>query len=1209
MSDYSNWIQDCLSPEFDYAGPSVDGYSAGDDYYFPEDYPNLASFTQGTPIHDCDNWEGDVIERPFSSNQDKRYLNVDIDKVYVGADDTFFYLAIDVFGYGFTQIVGDPDTEGNEMNDYFGYEVNNPSGQGSAGTWRQGEVRVWEDSDESVGGTDPLLAEGPIDTNGYDNLYWELGNTSTEYNTVPDGAWARVRGDDGTIVELAVRHTLFSNPAQAAMRAWVSQGAQDVSIYYYHDKRNSLTHGSPYPDHQDSPPANVYEIDNSSGVGVFISPDGSISGTVYLDDDPQNGAIDSATDTPLPNVTIELYEDTNGDGVLSTAEETAGAVDTTVTASDGTYLFSDVPIGNYIVVEIDPPGLVSVLDSSVIDGDQANTNGNDNRIPVNVASNTEDAFNDFLDEFGTTPAIIADVQAVAIEGGGAEVSWITASELGSVAFRLERLVGTNWKKVNEGGWIPSRLEIQGATYRVYDEAVSLGETHSYRITEKTGAGPNLVYGPYTVTVLDGASGLEAGQETAVEERYDYDGIIQNQDTRAAAASTKENKGQAKDGGADSTADRLRILVEKDGIYGLSAAEIAGALGSDVGQIENLLRRGAIHLSSHGQSIPWFAQSGVLYFYGLGGDDHYSLTRTYWLMSKEQGLQMEPLTVEAAGTGPAGFEETLDHEQDQEWWLAVTNDPNSDYWFWNLFSPYNPEFTYELPVPGALNADIGLRIRLRGLTDARHLLSVLDPSTGARLGEVRFTGNTAHVEELTISTAAVDNGALALRIQLEDSPSGEYSAVLLDGFEVAYERAYLALDNSLVYPATGPTVVGGFDSSDIVTLNIGDPENPRWIEGAGIAKAGGSVFELSADLPPGAFASATAGSVLKPVAMELASSSDLGASNKRADYVIITHEELMDGAQALADYRSGDFRTMIVDIQDIYDEFAFGEPVPEAIRSFAVASQAWKTAPRFFVILGDGSFDYRDLMKTGYNFVSPAMFGASNGLFPSDTLLGDLDQDGLPELSFGRIPAKDVPEAMAYLRKLQDYEAGIGVLPTLLIADVPDGAGDFVSSASRIEDQVEGEVLTIDIGASGIEAARSQFVGQLDAGVRLVNYIGHGSLWVLSNQVLTSVPAAMELRNPVTPPFLGLSCLINNFSLPGIDGLGEEFVLNQAGGMVASWAAAGESYNDEAVLLGEAFHQLEGSYSRLGDLILATYRSRPHLVPVYTLLGDPALMLQ
>jgi hypothetical protein len=100
-----------------------------------------------------------------------------------------------------------------------------------------------------------------------------------------------------------------------------------------------------------------------------------------------------------------------------------------------------------------------------------------------------------------------------------------------------------------------------------------------------------------------------------------------------------------------------------------------------------------------------------------------------------------------------------------------------------------------------------------------------------------------------------------------------------------------------------------------------------------------------------------------------------------------------------------------------------------------------------------------------------------------------------------------------------------------------------------------------------------------------------------------------MDNIITPSFVGLSCLINFYAVPGWDGLGERLVVQPGAGMVVSWASSGESYNDQATMLGIRFHGIQGDYERLGDAIIATFQASPYLVPVYTLLGDPALRMQ
>jgi uncharacterized repeat protein (TIGR01451 family) len=84
----------------------------------------------------------------------------------------------------------------------------------------------------------------------------------------------------------------------------------------------------------------------------------SIGGTVFNDGGPgtsSNNTFD-ASDTPLAGVTLTLYIDADGNGVV---DATDPMVDTTVTGADGTYSFANLPAGKYLVKESDPEGFLS----------------------------------------------------------------------------------------------------------------------------------------------------------------------------------------------------------------------------------------------------------------------------------------------------------------------------------------------------------------------------------------------------------------------------------------------------------------------------------------------------------------------------------------------------------------------------------------------------------------------------------------------------------------------------------------------------------------------------------------------------------------------------------------------------------------------------------------------------------------------------------
>ena len=88
----------------------------------------------------------------------------------------------------------------------------------------------------------------------------------------------------------------------------------------------------------------------------------------------------------------------------------------------------------------------------------------------------------------------------------------------------------------------------------------------------------------------------------------------------------------------------------------------------------------------------------------------------------------------------------------------------------------------------------------------------------------------------------------------------------------------------------------------------------------------------------------------------------------------------------------------MDLQEIYDEFNYGIADPRAIRAFlGYAYRRWPVRPRYVVLAGQGSFDYKDYTGHGDCLVPPLMVNTPYGLFASDVGLADVSADGVPEM--------------------------------------------------------------------------------------------------------------------------------------------------------------------------------------------------------------------
>ncbi len=133
------------------------------------------------------------------------------------------------------------------------------------------------------------------------------------------------------------------------------------------------------------------EADTENNFAEQASTPGTISGNVSLDTDGGS----ASADEPIENVVIKLYKDLIGDGIVVSGN----LYESTTTDEYGNYEFTNVPTGDYIVVEEQPADLFDVQD-----GDESNdgdaTDGvydTNNEILVTLTDSETDADNNFIE--------------------------------------------------------------------------------------------------------------------------------------------------------------------------------------------------------------------------------------------------------------------------------------------------------------------------------------------------------------------------------------------------------------------------------------------------------------------------------------------------------------------------------------------------------------------------------------------------------------------------------------------------------------------------------------------------------------------------------------------------------------------------------------------------------------------------------------------
>ena len=186
--------------------------------------------------------------------------------------------------------------------------------------------------------------------------------------------------------------------------------------------------------------------------------------------------------------------------------------------------------------------------------------------------------------------------------------------------------------------------------------------------------------------------------------------------------------------------------------------------------------------------------------------------------------------------------------------------------------------------------------------------------------------------------------------------------------------------------------------------------------------------------------------------------DLRAASTGADYIVVAHHDYLAGAQQLADYRARDgMRTVVVDVDDLYNQFNDGVYNPIAIKRFlAYAYATWPApAPQYAVLIGDGHWNFKNFSPDRYPGAAISMppmlawVDPHQGEVDSTNLLATIvGDDPIPDLAIGRLVVHSAAELDTIIGKIKRYEANpeqAWQKRLLFVADnTPDGAGDFVA---------------------------------------------------------------------------------------------------------------------------------------------------------------------
>ena len=382
-------------------------------------------------------------------------------------------------------------------------------------------------------------------------------------------------------------------------------------------------------------------------------------------------------------------------------------------------------------------------------------------------------------------------------------------------------------------------------------------------------------------------------------------------------------------------------------------------------------------------------------------------------------------------------------------------------------------------------------------------------------------------------------------------------------------------------------------------------------------------------------------------------SDISRIDKRTEYLIVAPAEFLEGALALAKFRSdgsavSTIPTTVVSVEDIYSKYTGGALSPVAIRNYIAYAKSRCNKLKYVLLVGAGHYDYRGMNgKLGKNFIPPyEKEGAASEDFYGALEPGELILYGKYNLdvAVGRLPVSTVQEMNNYLEKVKDYEK-VGRFDhsewrsSLLLAadDALNGQSVDYTEHTKLQEMLARSIdsmataenhrwnlkkiylLDYPADASGQKKdAVDAFINVMNQGSLLTVYFGHGSMtdWAFEGLLKPSYISRLSNKGRLTI-LNSFSCTVGRFDKGSARSLSEEFVLASQVGSIASIGSTRETFADFNVAFGSRFviELLKSEGTFIGDAMVKAKNSlnegfnrQRYNNELYVLIGEPVIQM-
>jgi hypothetical protein len=777
------------------------------------------------------------------------------------------------------------------------------------------------------------------------------------------------------------------------------------------------------------------------------------------------------------------------------------------------------------------------------------------------------------------------------------LEWQTGYEVGNIGFNVYRELNGKREQINPtllagSAMMAGRTAMTaGLRYAWVDHLASPKDYALYWLEDVDAGGKATLHGPVCPAALaklpDRAQSLMVSQMQTGAKSQNAERILRPAVAGKAAPKPLDIQKQWEIAGKAGA----KILIERSGWYRIAQPDLVAA-GFDVSKdplfYQLFVDGSELPLLINGGSMGRLDPSDSIEFYAAAVDSPSSNQRAFFLTSGNQpGRRLAQLPfADGKDMGRRSFTASVER-RDRFLYLPSFNNGEAENWFGALISatPSAQALTLtNLDTETVEAATLEVAVQGLGSDTPPQPHRVRVEVNGQEVGQISFAGPLHQVAQLSVSPRLLQEGANTVTLaSLADST--DYSVV--DYVRLSYAHRFIAEQNALLVVARQDeqVQVTGFTTAVVRVFDVTDESSP--------VELGAKVDLLNRSYRVKATSQEVGERVLLVVgerAYQQATvvqqkPSNWHASNQGADVVMVVHASLRSAIEPLVRLRKQQgYAVAVADVEDVYDEFSYGQKRAQAIQDFVAATRQWKRVPRWLVLVGDASYDPKNYLGFGeWDLVPTKLVWTNTFETASDEWLGDVNGDGLSEVAVGRLPVRTVQEAQALVNKIIGYRPAT-TEGALLVADRNDGF-DFETATTTVMGLLPAGMRSQPIYRSLMDdqtAARAIIEG-VNRGPKLVNYAGHGSASVWRGNLLTSDSVAEMTNGAALPVVISMTCLNGLFNDPYSTSLAEALLLSAQGGAIAVWASSGQTGpSSQAVMNQEFLRQLFSGLNQKGQ---------------------------